>query len=488
MIKQQQTVYNGGSRGGTTGSNVTTHSSSLRPYDTLGPPSDPIEFPRPQLVRGRRDTVVCYNPITDEHEVLENVLFRDCLVGRYANNNTASSPSARRVKGDANSNHRSNHRNNTSKTNNDNVTKAFWPIPYKAKIQTIMGHVEMCRVLKRCVRQRDDDDEEFDNDDSSNDDDDDDEIVFEWTDQRVAVKVNYTDRMDRLRDRHAENPLQEIAAMQLLGTDPIHVLGAMDVLFDGQNLNVVMRYCNSGDLFQLLQDRQNQMLDSSTTMSTILPNTDAPQSSSPPPGLPEGEVRYWFRQVMDGVRYLHSCGICHRDLSPENIMIDGNEGVIIDMGMCLRVPYMDPTNPDVRTDITKTHGIRTTATRCLIRPQGACGKLPYMCPEILASRHPFDGEAADVWTSGTILFCMITGNRSYQRPHMTDPQFYWMTQGLRQLLSDWNVYISEEGIELLQGMLEIDPRKRLTLDEVCNHPWFSYPDEPPMIMETEPVH
>ena len=249
----------------------------------------------------------------------------------------------------------------------------------------------MCRVLKRCIRQRDDDDDDFDNDDSSNcdgyydDGDDDDEIVFEWTDQRVAVKVNYTDRMDRLRDRHAENPLQEIAAMQLLGTDPIHVLGAMDVLFDGQNLNVVMRYCESGDLFQLLQDRQNQMIDSNAKSTAILSNIDAPQqqssssTSSTPPGLPEGEVRYWFRQVMEGVQYLHSCGICHRDLSPENIMIDGNESVIIDMGMCLRVPYLDPTNADVRTDITKTtHGTSrptTAATRCLIRPQGACGKL-----------------------------------------------------------------------------------------------------------------
>jgi serine/threonine protein kinase len=343
----------------------------------------------------------------------------------------------------------------------------------------------MCRVLKRCTRQRDNDEHNFD-DDSSNDegcmDDDEEEIVFEWTDQRVAVKVNYTDRMDRLRDRHAENPLQEISAMQLLGTDPIHVLGAMDVLFDGQNLNVVMRYCDSGDLFQLLQDRQNRMLEAAA-LDTAL--------SQPPPGLAEGEVRYWFRQVMNGVAYLHACGICHRDLSPENIMIDKSEGVIIDMGMCLRVPYMDPDDGHARIDVTKANErapTTTSATRCLVKPQGACGKLPYMSPEILASRQPFDGAAADVWTSGTILFCMITGNRSYQRPHMTDPQFYWMTQGLRQLLSDWNVIMSDEGIALLQGMLETDPRKRLTIEEVRSHPWFDFPDEPPpMEMEADPI-
>ena len=320
-----------------------------------------------------------------------------------------------------------------------------------------MGHVEICRVLERCTRQKDDDD---DTDESSCEgmmEDEDDEIVFQWTKRNVAVKVNYSDRMDRLRDRHAENPLQEIAAMQLLGIDPVHVLGAQEVLFDGQNLNIVMRFCDNGDLFQLLQDRQNR-----------------PDHLTP--GLSEGEARFWFRQFMKGVAFLHSKGICHRDLSPENVMIDGLEGLIIDLGMCLRVPYLDPQHVDRVTDVRESRG-RTP--RCVFRPQGPCGKLPYMSPEIYSNRHPFDGAAADVWTSGTILFCMITGNRSYQRPHLSDPQFYWMSQGLRQLLNDWNVTLSETGIQMLEGMLHTNPRLRLTLDEVVHHAWFDEPDEPP---------
>ena len=298
-----------------------------------------------------------------------------------------------------------------------------------------MGHVEICRVLERCTRQKDDDD---DTDESSCEgmmEDEDDEIVFQWTKRNVAVKVNYSDRMDRLRDRHAENPLQEIAAMQLLGTDPVHVLGAQEVLLDRQN-------------------RPDHLT----------------------PGLSEGEARFWFRQLMKGVAFLHSKGICHRDLSPENVMIDGLEGLIIDLGMCLRVPYLDPQHVDRVTDVRESRG-RTP--RCVFRPQGPCGKLPYMSPEIYSNRHPFDGAAADVWTSGTILFCMITGNRSYQRPHLSDPQFYWMSQGLRQLLNDWNVNMSETGIQLLEGMLQPNPRLRLTLEEVSQHAWFDAPDDPP---------
>lgn len=398
-----------------------------RPFDDLGPPSDPIAFPRPQLVRGRRDKVLCYNPTTGEHEVLENVLFRD--FGRHVG---FGSTAVR-------------------------CQHAYWRIPFKENIKTIMGHVEMCRVLERCTQNHDDD-----SSCEGGEDDDEEDIVFQWTERWVAVKVNYTDRMDRWRDRHAENPLQEIAAMQLLGENPSHVLGAIEVLFDGQNLNLVMRYCDSGDLFQLLQENQSR-----------------PDSPANTPGIRESEARYWFRQVIDGVNTIHCRGICHRDLSPENIMIDGAEGLIIDMGMCLRVPYLDPSDGSSRTDISGSNG----SIRCLINPQGPCGKLPYMSPEVYANRQPFDGAAADVWTCGTILFCMLTGNRSYQRPHMTDPQFYWMSRGLRQLLSDWHVNVSEDAYLLLKGMLEVDPRNRLTLEEVRNHSWFDFPDEPPVLIE-----
>ena len=128
---------------------VTTPQQHQRPYDTLGPPSDPVEFPRPQLVRGRRDTVLCYNPMTDEHEVLEQVLFRDCLIGRSSapppavrhNNRSSSNASSTSGSTSRNNNNNTNINNNNSNCH-DAVTRAYWPIPYKAKIQTIMGHVE----------------------------------------------------------------------------------------------------------------------------------------------------------------------------------------------------------------------------------------------------------------------------------------------------------------------------------------------------------
>ena len=65
--------------------------------------------------------------------------------------------------------------------------------------------------------------------------------------------------------------------------------------------------------------------------------------------------------------YLHGKGVCHRDLSPENIMIDNDNSLIIDMGMAIQIPYTNPNTTNEVTDIVNGSEKR------LIAPQGACG-------------------------------------------------------------------------------------------------------------------
>lgn len=399
---------------------------ATRPFDRIqaaGPPAPPPEFPQPTFQRGRRDDVLVYCEQTQTHTAARNVLFRDFSREFGGSHERALS----------------------------RVQQAYWPVPHRATIPTIMGHVEICHVL---TRSKDDNDDGSlsDDSDSSYDDMGDDDVVFILTNECVAVKVNYGRRMDRYRGRHAEDPLKEVSAMQIIGDEHPHVMGIRESLVVGTNLNVVMRYAASGDMFEQLQIAQERGR-----------------------GFPEDEARKWFRQLMDGIGHLHRKGICHRDLSPENIMLDHENALIIDMGMAIRIPYTDPNsqNPSITTDIR--HG----TDKRLIEPQGICGKLPYMSPEIYDSRFPFDGGAVDIWTAGTILFCMVTGNRSYGRPQLQDAQFYWMTHGLRQLLNDWGIDLSGDCIDLLENMLKIEPRLRFTLEEVLNHPWLADGDPVP---------
>jgi serine/threonine protein kinase len=245
--------------------------------------------------------------------------------------------------------------------------------------------------------------------------------------------------------------------MQLIGggeRDHPNVLGCIEALVAENNLYVVMPFCDSGDLLELLQD----------------------ETSTANGRLSEAQARYWFRQIMEGVKHLHySVGICHRNLSFENVMLNGTTARIINMRLSLRLPYCRDSSSD---SIVVTDALHGGTIRCLFKPQGPCGKLSYMSPEVYRNQS-FDGEAVDVWSAGVILFCMVTGNRSYQRPHLTDPQFTWMTRGLSQLLADWKVELSPECLHLLQNVLQVDPRLRLTIDEVLNHAWFLEPNQNP---------
>ena len=141
------------------------------------------------------------------------------------------------------------------------------------------------------------------------------------------------------------------------------------------------------------------------------------------------------------------------------------------MGMCLRVPYSSSTDPQKVTDAS--NGI----TRRLMIPMGTCGKHNYMSPEVYHNSENFDGFAIDLWAAGVILYIMLTGFPPYDHATMADKRFEIIVEGeLIEQLRTWEIYLSDEAGDLMQRMLRMDPKKRLTLAEVMEHPWVTNPD------------
>ena len=151
-------------------------------------------------------------------------------------------------------------------------------------------------------------------------------------------------------------------------------------------------------------------------------------------------------------------------MSLENILVDEyTKSLIIDMGMCLRVPYSDGNEV---TDVS-SGGLRR-----LIKPLIPCGKPNYISPEILASEKPFDGFAIDLWAVGIILFIMLVGLPPWEFARPEDPRYKMVKKGkLARMLASWKRPISPAAADLLQKMLMEDPRHRLSLTEVKDHPW-----------------
>lgn len=301
------------------------------------------------------------------------------------------------------------------------------------------------------------------------------------TDELCAIK-QYSRGLIQEAPNSAENPYGEISAMQLLSNyqqyhlqqrldgerelqeedilrnaqesmGQTNVMMPLRMLYDNSNIYCIMPYVNGGELFDVLDSRQK---------------------------FSEEEARYWMIQILNGVETLQKAGICHRDMSLENLLTS-NDGtaLIIDLGMCLRIPYADDDTEEGRLARNNCVDHRQRP-RCLIRRDRACGKPYYMSPEIRRNRDAFDGHAVDMWALGPILFLMVAGFPPWEIADPADERFYYFSNGFfGQTITTWNLGLSADLIDILQRMFFVNPRDRMSLEQVRAHPWMDGPTAPP---------
>lgn len=391
-----------------------------------GRPARPLEFPAPSVRRARRGNALVVHLETGQRQVLRGIVHREVVVAATDGGDD---------------DHQQQHHHDGG--------PEYAYFPQRRLQEAIYGSVWACLVLRRHRGPAADEEAAAAGEEPGSPRA---PLVWEITRRHVAIKMMVWERIHRQRGRLLEDPVKEIAAMQLIGGDHPHVLGSREVLQDNDFLYGVMEYCSGGDLF-----------------GVVVQYTERTNGER---GMPEHVARYWFRQILSGLNYLQINGVCHRDLSLENILVNSDNCLIIDMGMCLRVPYTDPTNARAVTDVS------ASSLRRLIKPQGTCGKHNYMSPEIFANRRAFDGFAVDLWAAGVILYIMITGFPPYDQASLADPRFEAIVRGhLVEQLREWDIILSEGAGDLMQRMLRHDPRDRLTLDEVRRHPWVTSNEE-----------
>lgn len=256
------------------------------------------------------------------------------------------------------------------------------------------------------------------------------ENLYTRTTRLVAVKIISRARLAQLQGTTQEDPVKEIAALQFVGNQHPNVMGQIECISDVNHFYSVMNFSNGGELYDLVDANGK---------------------------LTEVQARHYFAQMLDGLEHLQSIGVCHRDMSLENMLVtrDGN-CKIIDLGMCLRCPQDEYGN------------------FLPIPPQGACGKRNYISPESLANTDPFIGPLVDIWALGVILFILLTGVPPVETSSQLDPRFRLICSGgLRQMLLQWNMHVSEEAMDLLQRILQGNPTDRLTIPEIKAHPWMN---------------
>lgn len=116
---------------------------------------------------------------------------------------------------------------------------------------------------------------------------------------------------------------------------------------------------------------------------TELMETDLAQIIKSPQQLSDEHVQFFIYQVLRGLKYIHSCGILHRDLKPRNLLVNSNCDLkICDFGLA---------RPNITNLMTKNALLTDyIATRW------------YRAPEVILSVKKYSG-AIDVWSVGCIL-------------------------------------------------------------------------------------
>ncbi|EJF63752.1 Pkinase-domain-containing protein [Dichomitus squalens LYAD-421 SS1] len=152
-----------------------------------------------------------------------------------------------------------------------------------------------------------------------------------------------------------------------------------------------------------------------------------------------------FLQIIQAVEYCHDHGVYHRDLKPDNILVneDGSEIKLADFGL---------------------------ATTSKVSGTFGCGSGHYMAPECIGLEFdytPYSTEACDVWSLGIILVNLVAGRNPWTYALSTDRAFsHYLSNPnhMRDVLP-----VSEEAQYILRGVLNPDPVERWTLQELRQH-------------------
>jgi serine/threonine protein kinase len=209
------------------------------------------------------------------------------------------------------------------------------------------------------------------------------------------------------------------------------------------------------------------------------------------PGLSRGQIQMYMRQLLSAVSVLHSHGFVHRDLKPANVFVTrANVLKLGDFGL----------SKHVRTARPLTQGVVT---------------LLYRAPELLLD-DPQYGCPVDVWSLACVFFEMITGERlfgptgnselgvlaSILKVCGTPDEEDWpgvlelplggrlqMVKCYRPALRERLVSALPEEfhgtIDLFEGMLQMNPQKRITVEEALKHEFFREEVELPPLMIPE---
>ncbi|KAF3926007.1 hypothetical protein ABW20_dc0107838 [Dactylellina cionopaga] len=243
---------------------------------------------------------------------------------------------------------------------------------------------------------------------------------------RLNVPMHRRKGSDLATEGEAANPLYlirgEIAVMKKL--DHENLVNLIEVLDDpdGDSLYMVLEMCAKG----------------------VIMKVGIGENATP---FAENDCRYWFRDLMLGIEYLHAQGIIHRDIKPDNLLLNSQNCLkIVDFGVS------EMFNKDTEMKTTKS-----------------AGSPAFLPPEMCTIGHTeYDGRAADIWSMGVCLYCFYYGRLPFDNDSIME-----LYESIREDIILYTDDTPPELLDLFHRLFQKDPAQRINMDELREHPWIT---------------
>ena len=273
--------------------------------------------------------------------------------------------------------------------------------------------------------------------------------VNEKNDEIIAIKAIPSENLKK--ENGLINLKRELKILHKLKHD--NIVKIKDFQSTKKNNYIVIEYCNGGNL------QEYKRFYEKTTKSTIN----------------EFFIQKIMRQLTDGLQYMHSQNIVHRDIKLENILLNFNKfpNYAIKGNVPPKVNYKDVTLNDSFTikiadlGYSKELEASNMGSTILGTPQN-------MSPDIIVNYVGNESKkyntSVDLWSLGTITYQLLTGKAPFIGNNV-DEIFEHIMKGKYSLPPTMTV--SVEIITFINGLLQFYPEKRLNWEQIKSHPFLT---------------
>lgn len=221
-----------------------------------------------------------------------------------------------------------------------------------------------------------------------------------------------------------------------------NIASIKDLTSDQQNIYIIQEFYQNS-LFNLIEEKRKTFM--------------------------EFTARPIVLQVLQALSYLHSIGFCHRDIKPQNILINDTGTIkLIDFGLStpinvtnVRCGSKNFFPPEV---MMPTNSQTTQKNKSIQSNEENSHSFDKYEQIQYISKTAIDGLKCDAWSCGVTFFLMLTG------------KFPWPKMTFDEITSEKIIfppYLSNDCIDFLDKLLTIDPKKRMSIEDAIHHKWLS---------------